>query len=123
MSHRQTDLLILLWVHIVWLQELIENHIMWLERERVCWEEGERTKGWREKEVEKLSHTHTKQKQSKVSSCHKGHAYLAKPGHLCTKQVLCAGAVQSPGAGQGTHRRTNCASHRRCGHPKSHRRL
>ena len=64
MSDRQTDLLILLWVHIVWLQELIEIHIMWLERERVRWEEGERTKGWREKEVEKLSHTHTKTKQS-----------------------------------------------------------
>ena len=53
--------------------------------------------------------THTK--QSNASCCHKGHAHLAKPGHLCTKQVLCAGATQSPGAGQGTHRSTNCISH------------
>ena len=53
----QTDLLILLWVLIVWLHELIKIHIMWLEREGV-WEEGERTEGWREKEVENLSHTH-----------------------------------------------------------------
>ena len=30
---------------------------MLLERECV-WEGGERTEGWREKEVEKLSHTH-----------------------------------------------------------------
>ena len=52
------------------------------------------------------THTHTQKKKAKskakVSSYHKGHAYLAKPGHLCTKQVLCAGAAQSPGAGQGT---------------------
>ena len=27
---------------------------------------------------------------SKVLSYLKGHAYLAKPGHLCTKQALCA---------------------------------
>ena len=27
-----------------------------------------------------------------------GHAFLAKPRHLCTKQVRCAGAVQTPGA-------------------------
>ena len=52
-----TDLLILLWVHIVWLQELNKIHIMLLERECV-WEGGERTEGWREKAVEKLSHTH-----------------------------------------------------------------
>ena len=73
------------------------------------------------------THTHTHKSKSKakakVSSYHKGHAYLAKPGHLCTKQVLCAGAAQSPGAGQGTRRSTNCVSHCRCGHPNSHRRL
>ena len=32
----------------------------------MCWEEGERTKGWREKEVEKLSHTHTHKSKSKA---------------------------------------------------------
>ena len=67
-----------------------------------------------------VSNNHTHTKQSKVSRCHKGHAYLAKPGHLCTKLVLCADDAQSPGAGQVTHRSTNCVSHCRCGHPKSH---
>ena len=42
------------------------------------------------------------------------------PGHLCSKQAHCAGAVQSPEPGQGARRSTDytdCTSHCRCGHP------
>ena len=78
--------------------------------------------GWGGRRERHHTQVHTKAK-SKESCCHKGHAHLAKPRHLCTKQVLCAGATQSPGAGQETRRSTNCVSHCRCGHPKSHRRI
>ena len=63
------------------------------------------------------THARTHTKQSKASRCLlQGHTFLVKPGHLCTKQVRCAGAMQTPGAGQGARRRTDCASHCRCGH-------
>ena len=43
------------------------------------------------------THTHTQKKQS-LSLPITGHAFLDKPGHLCTKQVRCAGAMSTPGA-------------------------
>ena len=42
------------------------------------------------------THTHT-QKQKSLSLPITGHAFLDKPGHLCTKQVRCAGAMSTPG--------------------------
>ena len=36
-----------------------------------------------------LTHTKAKQSKSKVSSCHKGHAYLAKPGHQAGTVCRC----------------------------------
>ena len=41
--------------------------------------------------------THAHKKQS-LSVPITGHAFLDKPGHLCTKQVRCAGAMSTPGA-------------------------
>ena len=43
-----------------------------------------------------LSHTHLE--KAKPLAALAGHAFLVKPGHLCTKQVRCAGAMQTPGA-------------------------
>ena len=43
------------------------------------------------------THTHT-HKSKKPFAALVGHAFLVKPGHLCTKQVQCAGAMQTPGA-------------------------
>ena len=42
-------------------------------------------------------HTHTHKKKKPLAAL-VGHAFLVKPGHLCTKQVRCAGAMQTPGA-------------------------
>ena len=47
--------------------------------------------------VEPPRHTHT-HKSKKPLAALVGHAFLVKPGHLCTKQVRCAGAMQTPGA-------------------------
>ena len=45
-----------------------------------------------------LSLTHTHSEKAKPLAALAGHAFLVKPGHLCTKQVRCAGAMQTPGA-------------------------
>ena len=71
-----------------------------------------------------LPDIHDMQKKSKAKfvTATKWSHITGKPGHLCTKHTLCAGAMQSSiEHGQGARRRTDCMySHCRCGHPKSH---